>query len=148
MQIDLNLAFSVIGYSGFIIGGILYARSKVPNQTITNYKLLSESQDKRIKGLEDQSKIDQKNHMDNIKAIADLQGQIKVYKELPLQEMAAAMQKMSTVNEGIAKSNELILAAIRSSNAVTAATLAHDTAVVLQNTQTVANDLKDANRKE
>lgn len=115
MQLDLSTAINVVGFAAFILGGILYARSKVPTQTIQNYKLLTESQEKRIKALEDQSKADQKNHIDNVKALADLQGQIKVYKELPLQEMAAAMQKISAVNEVIAESNKKILERLDSS---------------------------------
>lgn len=109
MTPDLTFAINVVGFAAFVVGGIFYARSKVPNQTIANYKALAESQEKRILALEEQGKTDQRNHLDSIKAIADLQGQIKVYKELPLQEMATAMQRISTVNEGIAKSNQLIL---------------------------------------
>lgn len=115
MQLDLSTAINVVGFAAFIVGGLLYARSKVPTQTIVNYKLLTESQEKRIKALEDQSKADQKNHLDNVKALADLQGQIKVYKELPLQEMASAMQKISAVNEVIAESNKKILERLDSS---------------------------------
>lgn len=116
--IDIGTIVSVSGYVSFIIGGILYARSKVPSQTIQNYKELAESQEKRISALEAQAAIDHQNHIDNIKAIADLQGQIKVYKELPLQEMAAAMQDISAVNQGIAKSNQLILDKLNSQTGV------------------------------
>lgn len=116
--IDIGTIVSVSGYVSFIIGGILYARSKVPSQTISNYKDLTESQEKRISALEAQAAIDHQNHIDNIKAVADLQGQIKVYKELPLQEMAAAMQDISTVNQGIAKSNQMILDKLNSQTGV------------------------------
>lgn len=116
--IDIGTIVSVSGYVSFIIGGILYARSKVPSQTIQNYKELAESQEKRISALEAQAAIDHQNHIDHIKAIADLQGQIKVYKELPLQEMAAAMQDISAVNQGIAKSNQLILDKLNSQTGV------------------------------
>lgn len=113
MTPDLTFAINVVGFAAFVVGGLFYARSKVPNQTIGNYKLLTESQEKRIAALEEQGKTDQQNHLDSIKAIADLQGQIKVYKELPLQEMAVAMQRISTVNEQIAASNKLILETLR-----------------------------------
>lgn len=132
MNFDLNLAINIAGFIAFISGGFLYAKSKVPIQTIQNYKLLSESQDKRIKALEDQSTVDHQNHLESIKAIADLQGQIKVYKELPLQEMAQAMQRISVVNEGIAASNKQILRRLESS----AVTLA-------KNTEDVAHAVKD-----
>ena len=116
--IDIGTIVSVSGYVSFIIGGILYARSKVPSQTIQNYKELAESQEKRISALEAQATIDYQNHIDNIKDVADLQGQIKVYKELALQEMAAAMQDISTVNQGIARNNQLILDKLNSQTGV------------------------------
>jgi len=106
---------AIIGYISLIVGSILALFSRLPKQTIENYEQLSVAQEKRIAALEDQSKIDHKNHLENIKAIADLQGQIKVYKELPLQEMATAMQKISEVNETIARSNEQILKTLNAS---------------------------------
>lgn len=109
LSFDLGSAAAIGGYIAAFVGAILYAFSRQPKQTIANYKELAESQEKRITALEAQATIDYQNHIDNIKAIADLQGQIKVYKELPLQEMAAAMQDISTVNQGIAKSNQMIL---------------------------------------
>lgn len=127
MTPDLTFAVNVIGFAAFALGGIFYARSKVPNQTIANYKALTESQEKRVAALEDQSKVYQQNHLDSIKDIADLQGQIKVYKELPLQEMAIAMQRISTVNEGIAKSNQLILDTLNRSAGLLADEKTHPT---------------------
>jgi len=106
---------AIIGYISLIVGSILALFSRLPKQTTENYEQLSVAQEKRIAALEDQSKIDHKNHLENIKAIADLQGQIKVYKELPLQEMATAMQKISEVNETIARSNEQILKTLNAS---------------------------------
>lgn len=106
---------AIIGYISLLVGSILALFSRIPKQTITNYEQLSVAQEKRIKALEDQSKIDHKNHLENIKAIADLQGQIKVYKELPLQEMAKAMQDISDGNKAIAESNRQILISLQSS---------------------------------
>lgn len=94
--------------------------SRIPKQTITNYEQLSVAQEKRIAALEDQSKVDHKNHLENIKAIADLQGQIKVYKELPLQEMAKAMQDISEGNKAIAESNRQILLSLQNSAVIAA----------------------------
>jgi hypothetical protein len=110
---------AILAFIGSIVASfIVYTRSKVTKDTI---KILQQSVDAysvRVKQLEDQGAVDHQNHMDNIKAIADLQGQIKVYKELPLQEMAVAMQKISLVNEGIAKSNQLILDKLNTTIAV------------------------------
>lgn len=113
MQVDFNTIFNSAGYLGFIVGSLLYARSKVPNQTITNYKLLTESQEKRIAALEEQKKLDQETQVENIKAIADLQGQLKTYKDLPLKEIAEALGKISN-------SNELILSTLNKSAVILA----------------------------
>ena len=115
---DFGTAAAIGGYVAAAVGAVLYALSRQPKVTIENYKELAESQEKRITALEAQAAIDYQNHIDNIKAIADLQGQIKVYKELPLQEMAAAMQDISTVNQGIARNNQLILDKLNSQTGV------------------------------
>lgn len=128
---------AIIGYVSLAVGSILALFSRIPKQTITNYEQLSIAQEKRIAALEEQSKIDHKNHLENIKAIADLQGQIKVYKELPLQEMAKAMQDISDGNKAIAESNRQILLSLQSSAMIASAdrsTLLHPTQVVEKQT--------------
>jgi len=106
---------SIIGYIVGVGGGIAILFSRIPKQTITNYEQLTTALKGRIEALEEQSKVDHQNHLENIKAIADLQGQIKVYKELPLQAMAKAMQDISDVNKVIAQSNEIILKTLKES---------------------------------
>ncbi len=128
---------AIIGYVSLIAGSILALFSRIPKQTITNYEQLTAAQEKRIAALEEQSKIDHKNHLDNIKAIADLQGQIKVYKELPLQEMAKAMQDISDGNKAIAESNRQILLSLQSSAIIASedrSTLLHPTQKVSRQT--------------
>jgi hypothetical protein len=128
---------AIIGYISLAVGSILALFSRIPKQTITNYEQLSVAQEKRIAALEEQSKIDHKNHLENIKAIADLQGQIKVYKELPLQQMAKAMQDISEGNKAIAESNRQILLSLQSSAIIASegrSTLLHPTQVVEKQT--------------
>ena len=128
---------AIIGYISLAVGSALALFSRIPKQTITNYEQLSIAQEKRIAALEEQSKIDHKNHLENIKAIADLQGQIKVYKELPLQEMAKAMQDISDGNKAIAESNRQILISLQSSAMIASqdrSTLLHPTQVVEKQT--------------
>lgn len=128
---------SIIGYIVGVGGGILALFSRIPKQTISNQKDLIETYEKRLKALEDQSAEDRRNHLEQVRAIADLQGQIKVYKELPLQEMATAMQRISQVNETIAKSNEQILKTLNASAIIAAgdrSTLLHPVQNVEQQT--------------
>lgn len=126
---------AIIGYISLAIGSALALVSRLPKQTIENQKDLIETYEKRLKALEDQSAEDRKNHLEQVKAIADLQGQIKVYKELPLQEMATAMQKISEVNETIARSNEQILKTLNASAVIAAG----DRTTLLHPTQNVEN---------
>lgn len=126
---------AIIGYISLAIGSALALVSRLPKQTIENQKDLIETYEKRLKALEDQSAEDRKNHLEQVKAIADLQGQIKVYKELPLQEMATAMQKISEVNETIARSNEKILKTLNASAVIAAG----DRTTLLHPTQNVEN---------
>lgn len=119
-------------------GSVLALFSRIPKQTIQNQKDLIETYEKRLKALEDQALEDKKQHIENVRAIADLQGQIKVYKELPLQEMASAMQEISRVNKGIADSNTEILRTLKAS----AITLAENTTETMHGTAQVAIDLK------
>ncbi|CAB4183069.1 hypothetical protein UFOVP1439_56 [uncultured Caudovirales phage] len=92
---------SIIGYISLIIGSILALASRIPKQTITNQKELIETYEKRLKALEDQKEEDRKQHIENVKAIAELQGQINVYKELPLQQMADTMREIAQTNKKI-----------------------------------------------
>lgn len=119
-------------------GSVLALLSRIPKQTIQNQKDLIDTYEKRLKALEDQAQEDKKQHIENVRAIADLQGQIKVYKELPLQEMASAMQEISRVNKGIADSNTEILRTLKAS----AVTLAENTTETMHGTAQVAIDLK------
>lgn len=84
-----------------IISSILAIRSQIPKQTIANQKELIETYEKRLKALEDQAELDKKQHLENVKAIAELQGQINVYKELPLQQMADSMREIAQTNKKI-----------------------------------------------
>lgn len=84
-----------------VVSSVFYLRSQLPKQTIQNQKELIETYEKRLKALEDQSEQDKKQHIENVKAIADLQGQLKVYKEIPLQEIANSMKELSATNKQI-----------------------------------------------
>jgi hypothetical protein len=111
---------SIIGYISLGLGSLLAIFSRIPKQTIENQKSLIETYEKRLKALEDQKEEDHKTQIENVKAIADLQGQIKVYKELPLQQMAKAMEEISRVNKAIADSNTEILRTLKSSALIAA----------------------------
>lgn len=104
--------FAAVGYISLVGSAILVVFSRVPKQTITDQRELintiqeqraadKEQADGRIKALEDQHAEDMRNHLENSKAIAELQGQVKIYKELALNDLADSMKKISTSNEAI-----------------------------------------------
>lgn len=84
-----------------IISSGLALRAKIPKQTIADQKELIDTYEKRLKALEDQREEDRKQHIENVRAIGILQGQINVYKELPLQQMADTMREIANTNNKI-----------------------------------------------
>lgn len=77
-----------------IIAGViitaLFVRSRIPKETIEQQGKLIEALTQRQKELLDA-------HVMNEKAISELQGQIKVYKELPLQQIANSLKMLETL---------------------------------------------------
>jgi metal-dependent amidase/aminoacylase/carboxypeptidase family protein len=117
---DIFLAIALIG------GTLIYWRSRVPTQTIKNlqasnasYIQLDAARREEVSELRKKLDTTITNHSDERlelnKALAELQGQVKVYKELPLQQMATAMQDISEVNRSIAASNNKILETLQAS---------------------------------
>ena len=98
----------VISSSFLIVSSVFYLRSKLPRATIDNQKELINVLDAKVKLLEAQSNEDKRQNLENVKAIADLQGQIKVYKEIPLQQIAESMKLLLDTNKLILDRLEVI----------------------------------------
>lgn len=79
-----------------IIAGIvlaaLFVKSRIPKETIAQQGELIKALTQRQQELLDA-------HVMNEKAISELQGQIKVYKELPLQDIAESLKMLKTLPE-------------------------------------------------
>ena len=77
-----------------IIAGViitaLFVRSRIPKETI-------EQQGKLIEALTQRQTELLAAHVTNEKAISELQGQIKVYKELPLRQIADSLKILETL---------------------------------------------------
>lgn len=78
---------------------IFYAVFK--NSTV---KATIQSQKDLIETLSGQVSELRKLHIENEKAISELKGQVSVYKELPLQELATSMQEVSITQKKILES--------------------------------------------
>jgi metal-dependent amidase/aminoacylase/carboxypeptidase family protein len=110
-----------------LVGGVLlYLKGHVPQQTIKNleaandsYVKLDATRQKSIEALELKVKEIIDRHtaekLEWTQAVAELQGQIKVYKELPLRELADGIAKVVDISKENAISNQHILETLRES---------------------------------
>jgi hypothetical protein len=87
---------------------VVYVRSRIPKQTIEEQGKLIAALQLRIETMAEENKSLYQKHIDNEKAISDLQGQIKVYKELPLKDIALSLKALEGIPgefERITKAN-------------------------------------------
>lgn len=81
----MGIFLTIAAVISIIVGSILTVFSRVPKETIANQKELIDSQEKRIKILEDQ-------HLANSRAIDRLEEQVAVLKTIPLKDIAEAQK--------------------------------------------------------
>ena len=126
---DVLVGITMVG------GTALYYKGRVPAQTIKNlivsnksYIELDKARQASLVALEEKLKEATAKHVEDrmelTKSISDLQGQIKVYKELPLRELADG------INE-IGRTNLKILERLETS-ATTLVANTHDAAIAVQ----------------
>jgi len=78
---------SVIGFVALVVGGASFIFSRIPKQTITNYKAYAESQEKRITDLEASDK-------EKTAQLASLQSKVEVLQTIPLVDIAKAIKEI------------------------------------------------------
>jgi len=112
---------------GLLGGTLLYYKGRVPQQTIKNltevnasYVELNSTYEKRIKALELQAQDDKSKHLENTKSIARLQGQVDLYKELPLRELADGIKEVAILTKDNAESNKAILNQLKATAGIAA----------------------------
>ena len=96
---------------------VIYIRSRIPQETIRQQGELISTLKDRLDAIDAENKLLHVQHTDNEKAIAKLEGQIKVYKELPLQDIARslkALEKLPAEFDKISKKHsEVTINAVR-----------------------------------
>lgn len=100
-----------LGLAGSISAAVVMVRSTASKQTIDSQRELI---DALLKGKEEQKDqiFDlQQKHIGSIKAIADLQGQLTVLKNVPLQQIADDMKSIAVQMDSISKNQHDIVAA-------------------------------------
>lgn len=134
---DVLVAITIVG------GSALYYKGRLPRQTVKDLQAHVQAQDLIIGDM-------QKERDSDRQALANLQGQLKVYKDIPLKELADGINKVNAmternfqVNTEVAASNEKILGALTSS----AVTLVRDTQDAKTAVQGVKIDLALSNKE-
>lgn len=92
--VHFNTFITVTGYISLVISAILILTSRVKTANISDLKERVEILEKELKYAHDQ-------HNDNQKAIANLEGQLTTYKEIPLKSIANSLDKLSYSNSQI-----------------------------------------------
>lgn len=95
MQKNFNLFRDIIGFGALVAGAALILLSKVKTNNLNDLK-------ERVAILENEREEARRQHLENQKAIANLEGQLATYKEIPLKSIAKSLNELS-------KSNNLIL---------------------------------------
>lgn len=104
MTNHLNIIILVSEIALAIGLAVIYIKARIPKETIKQQgELIAALQQRQILMEEENGQL-RHSHVENQKAIADLQGQIKVYKELPLQDIAKSLKAL----EGLPKEFERI----------------------------------------
>lgn len=95
MQNNFNLFRDIIGFGALVAGSVLILMSKVKTSNLNDLK-------ERVSILEQEREEARRQHIENQKAISNLEGQLATYKEIPLKSIAKSLNELS-------KSNKLIL---------------------------------------
>lgn len=98
---NLNTYLNVLSLVALAVVGFYVVRSKVKQENINDLK-------DRVSILEKERDEARLQHIENQKAIANLEGQLATYKEIPLKSIANSLEELT-------KSNESILGSLRSS---------------------------------
>lgn len=150
MTINGQTVQDVLIAIGLLGGTLLYYKGRVPQQTIKNltevnasYVELNSTYEKRIKALELQAQDDKSKHLENTKSIARLQGQIDLYKELPLRELADGIKEVAILTKDNAESNKAILNQLKA----TAGIAAEDRSVLTNSDKHIHDEVQKALKK-
>ena len=82
---------SIIGYLVGVAGAITVVFSKVKTDNLNDLK-------ERVAILESEREFARQQHIENQKAISNLEGQLSTYKEIPLKSIAKSLDKLSKSN--------------------------------------------------
>jgi len=91
---EFDTARDIIAYAALVLGAILILKSKVKTDNLSDLK-------QRVEILEKEREYAREQHLENQKAIASLEGQLKTYKDIPLKEIADSLKNLSRSEDHI-----------------------------------------------
>jgi hypothetical protein len=98
----------IIGYAGYVVGAVIILASKTKNDNLKDLK-------ERVDILERERTEARQQHIDNQKAIANLEGQLQTYKEIPLKSIARSLESLPVLVD----SNDKILKTLENTAQIT-----------------------------
>ena len=110
---NINIILNALTVVVLVVASVFATRSKIKRD---NYNDLKE----RVDILEREREESRMQHQESVKAIANLEGQLKTYKEIPLKQIADTLTELST-------SNSQILMTLKNSALIAANELKHTT---------------------
>jgi len=91
MHFNLNNYLNIISLIAMAVVAFYVVRSKVKDENLNDLK-------ERVAILEKERDEARGQHIENQKAIANLEGQLKTYKEIPLKQIATSLSELSQSN--------------------------------------------------
>ena len=128
MNSTISLAITVSGYISLVVGAVLVLMSKVKTDNLNDLK-------ERVEILEKEREDAREQHIENQRAISNLEGQLNTYKEIPLKSIASSLEALPKIVD----SNSQILETLKGS-AVIAAT---DRSQLVNSSQHIKNQVVD-----
>ncbi len=80
----------VIGYAGYVVGAVIILASKTKSDNLRDLK-------ERVEILEKERTEAREQHIENQKAISNLEGQLSTYKEIPLKSIAKSLEVLPKI---------------------------------------------------
>lgn len=94
MKDNFSLFRDILAYTSLVIGAVLILKSKIKTDNLKDLK-------ERVEILEKEREFARQQHVENQKAISNLEGQLSTYKEIPLKQIADSLGKLSESNSNI-----------------------------------------------
>lgn len=91
METNFSIFRDIISFSVLVAGSAMILLSKVKTDNLNDLK-------ERVEILEKEREEARRQHIDNQKAIANLEGQLATYKEIPLKSIAESLDELSKSN--------------------------------------------------